>query len=66
MEFVLKALFDIVVGYLLAYPGALIIWLFSNKKRSFKEIYKEDVFWNSLVGGLLISLIIVGIYFAMK
>ncbi|NQZ76091.1 MAG: hypothetical protein HRT61_08270 [Ekhidna sp.] len=66
MEFVLKALFDIVVGYLLAYPGALIIWLFSNKERSFKEIYREDVFWNSLVGGLLVSLVILAIYFALR
>lgn len=58
-------LFDIVVGFLLAYPGAFARWLvllLFGKRKSFKEVFESDVFLNSIIGSLVLVIIGVAIF----
>jgi hypothetical protein len=45
----IDVLLEILVVYILQYPGATIRWLFSNKKRSIKNLVQDDPYINATV-----------------
>ena len=54
MEF----LFEMVIYPILAFPGALVRWIFLRKKYSFKEILKMDLYTNGFIGLIVLMLLI--------
>jgi len=61
MEF----LFEIIIVYLLSYPGALIRWLIGGCKKEFSGVM-EDVFWNSTVAIIFSSVVILFLVYVSK
>jgi hypothetical protein len=52
--------------YIFAYPGAFFVWILFNRKRTFKEVYQNDVYWNGLVGGIILGCMITALYFIFR
>jgi hypothetical protein len=57
---------EIFLSYLLTFPGAFLQWIFIRKGRSLKQIHKNDLYLNSLVGGIFLTLLCVVIYFLIS
>ena len=57
IEIILNVIGEIVIAYVLASPSAFIRWIFSNKKRSFSEILKQDVILNVVLTCFFIALL---------
>jgi hypothetical protein len=62
-EFIIKAFTELVINIILAFPGALVRWIFSNKTRTVKEIYTDgDIFVNAGIGGCVVVALILTFY----
>jgi hypothetical protein len=66
MDIIVTILVDVVIYYLLSYPGAVIRWIFLRKKKSLKEILAEDIFVNSAIGLLFLVPLIGGIILLLR
>ncbi|MDO9183232.1 MAG: hypothetical protein Q7U04_12535 [Bacteriovorax sp.] len=54
---------EVFLSYLLTFPGAFLQWLFFRKGRSLKQIHKDDLYLNYVLGGIFLTLLGIGIYF---
>tara|TARA_B110000908_G_C9855053_1_gene271630 strand:- start:142 stop:342 length:201 start_codon:yes stop_codon:yes gene_type:complete len=50
---------EIVLGYILLYPGALIIWGFTLGKKSYKDIIKNEKVKSILIGLFFLIIILI-------
>gem|GEM_PF-5695011 len=66
LDFIFKFIFDFILMYIFAYPGAFFVWILFNRKRTFKEVYQNDVYWNGLVGGIILGCMITALYFIFR
>ncbi len=51
---------------LLSVPGAFIRWLFLGRKKPFKELYKERVFLNYILGLVTVLVLYITIVLVVK
>jgi hypothetical protein len=61
LEFMLQFILEILFYGLISFPGAVIRWLFSSKKRSIRQMYRDDLFSNAAVGILFLIVCICGL-----
>ncbi len=55
IEFIIEVFVKVVFSYVLAYPGAIFKWVFSDKKKSINQIFKQDnLLINASVGAIFI------------
>jgi len=47
-----------IINFLFSFPGAVIRWLLSGRKRSLKAYWNDNIFLNALVGIAFFCLII--------
>jgi len=47
-----------ILNFLFSFPGAVIRWILTGRKRSIKELWNDDIFLNAFVGIAFFSLII--------
>lgn len=52
---------EIIINFLFSFPGAVIRWIFSNHKKSIKEIWKDDMFTNATIG-IVFFLSVIGLF----
>jgi hypothetical protein len=63
-------MFDIILEvflvYIFQYPGAAIRWFFSSRKKTIKEILKDEPYVNATITLLTISLFVMIIRYSIK
>jgi len=47
-----------IINFLFSFPGAVIRWLLTGRKRSIKDYWNDDIFLNAFVGIAFFTLII--------
>jgi len=57
MEFILEC----ILALFMAGPGAIVRKFLFRRKGTLKEIYKEDLFKNSIVGGMFMTIAFGGV-----
>ncbi len=57
---------EFILHFVLAFPGALMRWLFSDKSKSIKEVWKDNIYGNSIIGIITIAIVISLIYLAIN
>ena len=55
MDIILEAL----LYFTLTFPGAFVRWIFTGRKKPFKEILADEVYWNVTIGLLMLLPIII-------
>lgn len=55
----MEAIFEALIYFVLVFPGAFIRWLFLGKKKSFKEVLADEVYWNVTIGILVLIPIVI-------
>jgi hypothetical protein len=58
IEFLVQVIVEAIFHGVLGFPGAVIRWMFSSRKKSIMQIYKDDIFINATVGGIFLGLVI--------
>lgn len=58
MDFIAEILFEVFIYGLCIIPGAFVRWLFLFKKYSFKEILKQDAYFNGIIGFVSVALVV--------
>jgi uncharacterized membrane protein YidH (DUF202 family) len=51
--------FEIILMYLLNYPGAFVRWVFYRNKRKFKDLLNQDSHINLFVSIVMIIIIVI-------
>ena len=62
IEGFLAEVINFILYWGLSFPGAIIRWIVTGKKKSLQEIRKDSVFNNGLIGILFVSVIVMIIY----
>jgi hypothetical protein len=55
----MEIIFEFIVYFVLGFPGALIRWLISGRKKTFKEVLTDEVFYNVTIGLLILLPLII-------
>ncbi len=58
MEFIIEFFREVVFVYLFSFPGAVIRWVLTGKKRLLKEVLKDDGYLNATIAFLFIGAVI--------
>ena len=63
VDSIVESLLEVLVYWLFQYPGALIKWVFLRKKRTLKDILKNDGYSNGSIGFLTAILIVAAVMY---
>ncbi|MUV03356.1 hypothetical protein GN157_06500 [Flavobacterium rakeshii] len=55
MDFLLEIVFEVIIGFLLVYPGALLRWLFFGRKQKFDNYVQKGDVYNFIISFCLIA-----------
>ncbi|HCX21683.1 MAG: hypothetical protein CMB80_28450 [Flammeovirgaceae bacterium] len=58
-EIIATIFMDLILHVLFGIPGAFVRWIFIGRKRSFKEIWNDDLFLNAGIGGFAFALVVI-------
>jgi hypothetical protein len=61
IEILITIIFEVILWGIVAYPGALVIWILRGRKESVKSILNKRLFTSMIYGILFWTLIIYGI-----
>jgi uncharacterized membrane protein YidH (DUF202 family) len=57
--FMMEMVFEIILLYLLNYPGAYVRWVFYRRRRKFKDLLNQDSHINLFVSVVMIIIIVI-------
>ena len=64
---VIVFIFSLFLGVaILSAPGVLVRWLFSGRKKPFKELYRERVFLNYFLGLITVLVLYIAVILIIK
>ena len=52
-------IFETIIYFVLTFPSAFVRWIFTGRKKSFKEVLADEVYWNATIGLLIILPIVI-------
>ena len=57
MDFLLGLVSELVIVIIFQYPGELIRWLITGRRKTFKEVLSDPFYWNVSVTVLLMAIV---------